>query len=127
MDQVVHTILRFDCFSLDLTRGSLRKGEQDIDLRPKAFDGLRHLAQNAGRLVSKQELYDAVWPNIAVSDDSLVQCIRELRHKLGDDGHRLIKTVPRRGYLMDIVLGPPPTDLPGELTTSASQPLWNTV
>jgi formylglycine-generating enzyme len=127
MDQVVHTILRFDCFSLDLTRGSLRKGEQDIDLRPKAFDVLRHLAQNAGRLVSKQELYDAVWPNIAVSDDSLVQCIRELRHKLGDDGHRLIKTVPRRGYLMDIVLGPPPTDLPGELTTSASQPLWNTV
>jgi DNA-binding winged helix-turn-helix (wHTH) protein len=65
MDQVVHTILRFDCFSLDLTRGSLRRGDDDIDLRPKSFDVLRHLAQNAGRLVSKQELYEAVWPNVA--------------------------------------------------------------
>jgi formylglycine-generating enzyme required for sulfatase activity len=126
MDQVVHTILRFDCFLLDLTRGSLRKDERDIDLRPKAFEVLRHLAQNAGRLVSKQELYDAVWPNITVSDDSLVQCIRELRHKLGDDGHRLIKTVPRRGYLMDTILLGPPADLPGESTTTASKSLRDT-
>ena len=59
---------------------------------------LRHLATNAGVLVSKQALYEAVWPNLAVSDDSLVQCIRELRQKLGDSEHRLIKTVARRGY-----------------------------
>jgi DNA-binding winged helix-turn-helix (wHTH) protein/pimeloyl-ACP methyl ester carboxylesterase len=76
-------------------------GDQTIELRPKAFDVLRHLAENPGRLVPKQELYDAVWPNVVVSDDSLVQCIRELRQKLGDTEHHLIKTVSRRGYLLD--------------------------
>jgi sulfatase modifying factor 1 len=122
LDQVVHTILRFDCFALDLTRGSLRKGEQDIDLRPKAFEVLRHLAQNAGRLISKQELYDSVWPQIAVSDDSLVQCISELRSKLGDDGRRLIKTVPRRGYMLDTeLLGPAATDASAQFASPASE------
>jgi DNA-binding winged helix-turn-helix (wHTH) protein len=95
-------VLLFDRFALDLTRGNLRQGDQDIDLRPKAFDVLRHLAENARRLVPKDELYQAVWPDIAVTDDSLVQCIGELRHKLGDEAHRLIKTVPRRGYLLDV-------------------------
>ena len=102
MDQILHRVLLFDRFALDLTRGNLRKGDQDIDLRPKAFDVLRHLAENARRLVPKDELYQAVWPDIAVTDDSLVQCIGELRHKLGDEAHRLIKTVPRRGYLLDV-------------------------
>ena len=97
----VHRLLRFDRFVLDLTRGCLRAGAQEIDLRPKAFQLLTYLASNAGRLVSKQELYDAVWPDVLVGDNSLVQCIRELREKLGDDAHRLIKTVSRRGYLLD--------------------------
>lgn len=101
MDQVLPQLLRFDRFVLDLTRGCLRTGDQDIALRPKAFEVLRHLVENAGRLVSKQELFRVVWPNVAVTDDSLVQCIRELRDKLGDTEHRLIKTVPRRGYLLD--------------------------
>ncbi len=95
-------VLRFDRFALDLTRGRLRAGKQDIDLQPKAFAVLCHLAENAGRLVPKQELYDAVWPNVVVSDDSLVQSIGELRRKLGDREQRLIKTVSRRGYLLDV-------------------------
>ena len=93
--------MRFDRFALDLTRGCLRAGDQEIELPPKPFEVLRHLAVNAGRLVSKQELFEVVWPNLYVSDDSLTQCIRELRQKLGDDEHRLIKTVFRRGYLLD--------------------------
>lgn len=101
MNQVIHKVLRFDRFALDLSRGCLRAGDQDVALRPKAFDVLRYLAENAGRLVPKQELYEAVWPDVTVSDDSIVQCIRELRQKLGDHGHRLIKTVSRRGYLLD--------------------------
>jgi formylglycine-generating enzyme required for sulfatase activity len=104
MEQVVRRVLLFDHLALDLTRGCLRAGEQDIPLRPKTFDLLQHLAENAGRLVPKQELYEALWPNVVVSDDSLVQCIRELREKLGDDGHQLIKTVPRRGYLLDAIV-----------------------
>jgi DNA-binding winged helix-turn-helix (wHTH) protein len=94
-------VLQFDRFTLDLTRGCLRLADQDIPLRPKTFEVLRHLAQNTGRLVAKQEFLEIVWSGIAVSDDSLLQCIRELRQKLGSDGHRLIKTVPRRGYLLD--------------------------
>src|SRR5271154_6423167 len=101
MGHTVHRILRFDRFALDLTRGCLRIDDHEIDLRPKAFEVLHHLVENAGRLVPKQELHEAVWSNVAVSDDSLVQCIRELRHKLGDDDRRVIKTVSRRGYLLD--------------------------
>jgi formylglycine-generating enzyme required for sulfatase activity len=101
MDQIVHDVLRFDRFVLDLARGCLRTGDQEIDLRPKTFEVVCYLARNAGRLVLKRELFDAIWPNVAVGDDSLVQCIRELRLKLGDNDRRLIKTVSRRGYLLD--------------------------
>src|SRR5262245_61322257 len=106
--------LYFDKFSLDFARGCLRAGDQDIELRPKAFEVLKYLAENAGRLVAKQELYDAIWPNVIVSDDSIAQCIRELRGKLGDDGHILIKTVSRRGYLLDatVTTSAPPYPLP---------------
>jgi DNA-binding winged helix-turn-helix (wHTH) protein len=101
MDYCVQRVLRFDRFTLDLRRGCLRAGDRDIDLRPKAFEVLCYLANNAGRLVPKQELFEAVWPAVTVCDDSLVQCIRELRYKLDDNDRRLIKTVSRRGYLMD--------------------------
>lgn len=97
----VHRVLSFDRFALDLTRGCLRAGGQEIELRPKPFEVLKYLVENAGRLIAKQELSEAVWPNVIVSDDSITQCIRELRSKLGDEHHRLIKTVSRRGYLLD--------------------------
>src|SRR5262245_60240998 len=111
-------VLQFDRFTLDLTRGCLRQADQDIPLRPKTFEVLRHLAQNSGQLVSKQELLETVWPRVVVSDDSLMQCIRELRQKLGRDGHRLIKTVPRRGYLLDAA--PARAGLGSALAKSAS-------
>jgi DNA-binding winged helix-turn-helix (wHTH) protein len=120
MDQLTHGVLRFDRFALDLTRGFLRADDRDIDLRPKAFEVLCHLAANAGRLVPKQELYEAVWPNATVTDDSLVQCIRELRDKLGDDTHRLIKTVHRRGYLLDAAVM---TAVPQFLSERAPKPI----
>ena len=90
--------LRFGLYVLDLDRGSLLRGATEIVLRPKTFGVLVYLVENSGRLVSKDELFAAVWPNVAVTDDALVQSIGELRRALGDDGPRLIKTVPRRGY-----------------------------
>jgi formylglycine-generating enzyme required for sulfatase activity len=105
MDQHTHSSYRFGRFTLDVPRGCVRLGNEEIALRPKTFDVLRHLAENAGRLVSKEELFETVWPNVTVTDDSLVQCIRELREKLGDRDHTLIKTIPRRGYLLE---GPEP-------------------
>ena len=90
--------LRFDRYVLDLNRGSLFLGRHEITLRPKTFAILRHLVENPSRLVSKDELFGAVWTNLAITDDVLVQSIGELRRALGDDGPRLIRTIPRRGY-----------------------------
>jgi DNA-binding winged helix-turn-helix (wHTH) protein len=123
MDDIAHRILRFEHFALDLARGSLRTGDQEIHLRPKTFEVLHCLAQNAGRLVLKQELFETVWPKVAVCDDSLVQCIRELRQKLGDDERRLIKTVSRRGYLLDApILAQPSQWSAGSAVTPAEGP-----
>jgi DNA-binding winged helix-turn-helix (wHTH) protein len=105
--------LRFDGFSLDLGRGALRIGDREIFLRPKTFGVLQFLADNAGRLVSKEQLLAAVWSDVIVTDDSLVQCIRELRQVLGDEHHRLIKTIPRRGYLLDVPARPAPATMNG--------------
>jgi len=101
MDRIAPRILLFDRFVLDLRRGCLRACGQDIELRPKAFEVLCYLVENAGRLVAHDELHEAVWGDVAVSNDSIVQCIRELRGKLGDDDHRLIKTL---GSLFELPL-----------------------
>lgn len=90
--------IRFDRYVLDMDRGCVFQDEAEIALRPKAFAVLLYLTENAGRLVTKDELFDAVWPGVTVTDDAQVQTVGELRRALGEDGPRLIKTVPRRGY-----------------------------
>ena len=90
--------LRFGHYVLDLDRGCLVLDGNEIALRPKTFAVLRYFVENSNRLVSKDDLFAAVWPNLAITDDVLVQSIGELRRALGDDGARLIKTIPRRGY-----------------------------
>src|SRR5262245_23226647 len=90
---------RFGDFVLNLDRGCLQKAGADLALRPKAFEVLHYLVERAGRLATKDELVQAVWPNVIVSDDSLAQCIRDIRKVLNDDGERFIRTVPRRGYM----------------------------
>ena len=92
-------IYQFGQFTLDLARGTVLKGANEIKLRPKVYEALRYLVENPGRLIGKQELIQAVWPDSFVTDDSLVQCTVELRRALGDSGQELLKTVPRRGYV----------------------------
>jgi TolB-like protein/DNA-binding winged helix-turn-helix (wHTH) protein len=101
MQKLAHQKLFFDQFTFDLTRGCLLRGGEEIKLRPKSFETLKYLVENSGRLVSKDELVGAVWPGTAVTDNSLVQCLKEVREALGDDGQRLITTVPRRGYIFE--------------------------
>jgi DNA-binding winged helix-turn-helix (wHTH) protein len=94
----------FEGYTLDLTRGALRKGDREIGLRPKSFALLRYFVENPGRLVSKDELINALWPNVIVGDESLSQCISDVRHAVDDQhrhGRRIIKTVHGRGYLFD--------------------------
>src|SRR6185369_5768197 len=75
-----------------------------IDLRPRTFAVLRYLADHAGRLVTKDELMQAVWLGTAVTDDSLVQCIHEIRRALRDDARALLKTVSKRGYRLELAV-----------------------
>lgn len=102
MQKTAHHTYSFDEFTLDLTRGCLRRGGVELKLRPKSFDVLKSLVENSGRLVSKDELIESVWQGMAVTDDSLVQCMKEIRRVLGDDRQTIIKTVPRRGYVFEI-------------------------
>src|SRR5580658_9886245 len=83
----------FEGFTLDL-----RRAEREIELRPKSVDVLRYLVENAGRLVSRDELLKAVWPNVLVTDESVTRCVSDIRQALGDDDQRIVKTLQRRGY-----------------------------
>ena len=91
---------RFDRFTLDLTRGALLSVDgKEIPLRPKSFALLHLLIENAGRLLDHDTIMRAVWPDVTVTDESIVQCVRDIRKALGGGTDGLIKTVPRRGYM----------------------------
>jgi DNA-binding winged helix-turn-helix (wHTH) protein len=78
----------------------LWRGKQEVSLTGKASAVLRYLVERAGQLVTKDELFAAVWPQTVVSDAALASCIQELRQALRDDAKkpRYIETVHRRGY-----------------------------
>lgn len=95
-------MLRFAGFEIALDRGELRtKNGETIRLRPKTFALLCLFATNPNRLLSKQELTSAIWPNVHIGDDSLFQCIREIRTALGDADRQMIRSMSGRGYLFD--------------------------
>jgi len=91
-------MLQFEGYTLDFARSSLRTADRNVELRPKAFEVLRYLVENADRIVSKEELLKAIWPNVIVTDEALTHCISEVRQAIGDSGQTIIATVPRRGY-----------------------------
>src|SRR5438445_2105040 len=101
MQKVLHQLFFFDGFTLDLTRGCLLHEREEIKLRPKSFEALKYLVENNRRLISKDELIHAVWIDTAVTDDSLVKCLKDIRRALSDDGQQIIKTVHGRGYIFD--------------------------
>ncbi|MGB8398736.1 winged helix-turn-helix domain-containing protein [Bradyrhizobium sp.] len=90
---------RFGRFVLDRRSACLHRDGAVSPLRPKSFDVLVYLVQHAGRLVPKAELIDNVWQNVNVTENSLVQCIKEIRQALQDDTQTIIETISRRGYL----------------------------
>ena len=71
------------------------KSGSSIALRPQAFAVLRYLAEHVGRLVTKDELMHALWPGLVVTDDSLVQCIHEIRRALHDNDRIVLQTAPK--------------------------------
>jgi DNA-binding winged helix-turn-helix (wHTH) protein/TolB-like protein len=95
--------LRFDGFTFDLQRSELSRDADGtvVALRPKAEALLRTFLAHPRRLLGRDDLIGTVWPHAVVTDDSLVHCVGELRLALGDREQRLIRTVPRRGYVLE--------------------------
>jgi len=94
-------IYSFKNFTIDLDRACLLHSGVEVKLRPKVFEALKYLVENNNRLVTKEELIKAIWADSFVTDDSLVQCLVEIRRALGDEAQGCIRTVPRRGYIFE--------------------------
>lgn len=115
-------MIRFAGYELDPQRGELRgRDGEPIKLRPKSFAMLQMFAASGRRVLSKQELIEAIWPNVHVGEDSLFQCIREIRNALGDDRRELVRLMSGRGYLFDtdVSSGSSPRPIDGEPTGPA--------
>ena len=91
-------MFRFEGYTLDIARHSLRAADREVALRPKNFELLRYLVETHDRLVTKEELLKAIWPNVSVTDESLMRCVSEVRQAIGDSKQSIITTVPRCGY-----------------------------
>jgi DNA-binding winged helix-turn-helix (wHTH) protein len=93
-------LYRFDQFALDSRKRTLSRADSPVSLTLKAFDVLLFLAQNPNRLVTKEELLQAVWGDTFVEEGNLKQYISHLRKALGDNSGdtRLIVTIARKGY-----------------------------
>jgi adenylate cyclase len=95
------SVFDFAGHTLDLKQGRLRNSAGDVTLRPKSLALLIYFLKNPGRVIGKEELIRAVWPDVIVSDDSLSQCLKDIRVALGPQAEGFIRTVPRRGYILD--------------------------
>src|SRR6266446_3542852 len=93
-------LYRIGQFALDSRKRSVSRADSPVCLTPKAFDVLLFLVQNPNRLISKDELLQAVWGSTFVEEGNLAQYISHLRKALSDgsDQSRLIVTIARRGY-----------------------------
>src|SRR5580700_3813363 len=93
-------LYHFGEFVLDPGRRSLSRADSAVSLTPKAFDVLLFLAQNPNRVVTKEELLQAVWGDAFVEEGNLTQHISHLRKALDDSSEdtRLIVTIARKGY-----------------------------
>jgi len=107
----------FAGFTLDLRRSSLRSGNAEIELRPKSFLLLRYLVENSGRLVSRDELMKALWPDVIVTDESVTRCVSDVRRALGDSAQRIIKTLSKRGYVLTASVFEPEAPSPSDAGT----------
>jgi DNA-binding winged helix-turn-helix (wHTH) protein len=100
MGAVRTMIYRFGSFALDVEQKTLLTiGGREVPLRPKSFALLHMLVENAGMLVSKEAIMEALWPNVFVTENNITQCVHEIRSALGADGESSLRTRPRRGYV----------------------------
>ncbi len=93
-------LIRFEGFTLDVSKRALFRGHERVRLTSKPLETLIFLVENRGRVAEKPEILDAVWKDTFVTDDVLVQAVKEIRRVLEDNKEepRFIQTVPRQGY-----------------------------
>lgn len=93
-------VIRHRDVEIDVREGRVVRGGKDQHLRHKVFQVLLYLIEHRDRPVSREELMVNIWPDTAVTDDALVQCIVDLRKALGDDSRdsHFVRTIPKRGY-----------------------------
>lgn len=105
-------------WTFDPRRGVLRgQSGTVVELRPKTAEVLQHLAERCGQVVARDTLIEAVWPGVYITENGLTQCVADIRRALGQEA-ALLRTLPRRGYLLDIA----PPDLTDTAPLSAAQP-----
>lgn len=94
------TFYKFGDITVDLPNFRVLRSGLRVTLSPRAFDVLLLLIENRGRVIEKQEIFDAVWKNVIVGDNALTKAVKEIRQALGDDVSkpRFIETKPKRGY-----------------------------
>ena len=90
----------FENFALDTDRRELHRGPDVVSIAPQVFDLLEYLIRSRERVVSKDDLINAVWGSRIVSDAALTTRLNAARSAIGDSGEeqRLIKTLPRKGF-----------------------------
>ncbi|MGJ7511943.1 winged helix-turn-helix domain-containing tetratricopeptide repeat protein [Variovorax sp. GT1P44] len=118
----VSAVVRFLDFEFDFERDQLRREGALIALSPKPSALLRYFLANPQRLISKAELMESLWAGVVVTDDSLVQCVSELRSRLGAPGAKLITTLPRRGYMFEADVRPVMADGSSDSWRAAEAP-----
>ena len=92
---------RLGSFVFDLGTKALQTSDgAAVRLRSQSADVLAHLLSHNGQIVSKTALFDAVWGDASVTDDSLVQCISEIRRSLDDRDHTIVRTLSKKGYVI---------------------------
>jgi DNA-binding winged helix-turn-helix (wHTH) protein len=98
--ELTRQAISFGPYRLDQMGGRFLRGDTKVPLRLKTFAVLEYLATHPGRLITREELLDAVWPATHVTSSVLAGCIREIRRALGDDARcaRFVETAHRRGY-----------------------------
>ncbi|MCM2251936.1 MAG: tetratricopeptide repeat protein [Ramlibacter sp.] len=114
--------------TLDLAAGELFDAQGELaGLRKQALDVLLVLGRRRAEVVGKDELMSQVWPAVVVSEGSLTQAIADIRRVLGDDGHRLVRNIARRGYMLvpdeqsDAAAEAAPAAVAGSATLTAPQ------
>lgn len=100
-------ILELPRFRLDLLQSTLTDAAgRTVPLRPQSAAVLQLLGRHANQVVSKETLMHEIWGATVVTDDSLVQCIKEIRRALGDSAHHIIQTLPKHGYKLVVPARP---------------------